>query len=205
MKRVVKWVAIAAGVLLVVAAATWAHFQFFRDWDGRPFCHKQYFSAFGIWATDQGDGRYPNVAGDSRRSLLGLTNEMGSDPELWADQYNYVPGLKEGDPGHMVLMYVNRPTRWTWHGGLPPRLSEPYGWIIVPVDFKLLGNRKPMTGPGKIGSGELSEWITEDEFRRRLTTTLDYLRTNERPHWQAVLTEHMAFLNRLENLSVPIR
>jgi len=193
---------IVVGIMTITGGAIWVHFQYFRDWEGRPFCHKQYVTAFGIWADDHGGGWYPNVDGDSRRSLLCLTNEMGAHPRLWADQYNHVPGLKEGDPGHLVLLYVKQPTRWVWHGGFPPRFSEPLGWIVVPVDFKLLGDRKPTTGPGKIGMGELSEWVTEREFRRRLSSTLDFLRTNERPHWRAVVAEHTAFLKSLGNPSL---
>jgi hypothetical protein len=44
----------------------------------------------------------------------------------------------------------------------------------------------------------LSERVSLDEFRSTLKRTLDFIRTNERPNWQAVVAEHSKFLNSLQ-------
>ena len=61
---------------------------------------------------------------------------------------------------------------------------------MVPLDFTNGG--RPLRG-----GGELSERITEDEFRRRLQSTLDLVKTNARPNWEAVVAEHTRFLEAL--------
>jgi hypothetical protein len=110
----------------------------------------------------------------------------------WATNYRYVPGLREDDPGDLVLLYLDRLTRWTWHGP-PPTILKAKAWIVVPVDFTM-GFRPPS------GGGELSERVSLDEFRSRLRRTLDFVRTNERPHWQTIVAEHTKFLKSIEQV-----
>jgi len=64
--------------------------------------------------------------------------------------------------------------------------------MFVPVDFTMGGRQVR-------GGGELSERVSLDEFRSRLKRTLDFIRTNERPNWQAVVAEHSKFLNSLQD------
>jgi hypothetical protein len=46
--------------------------------------------------------------------------------------------------------------------------------------------------------GEASERVSFEDFRARLTGTLDFLRTNQRPSWQTVVAEHGKFLHSLD-------
>lgn len=174
-----------AAIGLVSLGALLAYWRFYFDWEGRPSCHKAIETAVHIQMSDPKSDFYPNASGSSRGSIDLLKDSL-SFP---MDHYRYVPGLRPDDPGELVLFYFDQPTRWIWHG--PPRsIFEEKGWIVVPVDFALGG--RPLRG-----GGELSEWIPEDEFRRRLRATLDFVRTNGRPHWEAVVEEHTRFLETL--------
>lgn len=179
------------GVLIIAGLV---YYFLILDWQGRPFCHKQISLAFLQAIFDQklpaGEAvtnAFPNVNGRSWESLTVIRDNMDGDINMrWARGYRYVPGLRADDPGDLVLMYLDQPTRWTWHG-TPPTIFEKKAWIVVPVDFVMAD--RPRSGPG-----ESSERIAGEEFRRRLQRTLDFLRTNERPHWEAVVAEHEAFL-----------
>ncbi len=159
------------------------------DHAGRPFCHKQIALSVPIWRDDHHTDQLPNVRGSSHDSLAELRDLLNTDRV--EKNYMYVPGLREGDPGDLVFMYLRVPTRWIWHGQARTRF-KPKGWIIVPLDFEIFGSRKPS------GPGECSEWVPFPEFRSRLLTTLDFLRTNNRPNWQAVVAEHTKFLESIE-------
>jgi hypothetical protein len=136
---------------------------------------------------------FPNVKGLSRDSLETLRDSMAGYMD-WVKDYNYVSGLRENDPAELVLMYFNRPTRWSWHGP-PPTIFTEKAWILIPVDFDL-GPSRPHTGQ----LGENSERVSLSEFRSRLRRTLDFVRTNERPNWQTVVAEHSKFLNSIEHV-----
>lgn len=177
------------GIVAVLVGLAFGYYYLILDWQGRPFCHKQVYMSFRIWMDDRNTNAFPNVAGAGKNSLGEIREEMVIMD--WADKYKYVPGLREGDPGDLVLMYLDRPTRWTWHGP-PPTVFEKKAWIIVPVDFKA-GERQ------QAGPGEMSERVSLDEFRNRLRRTLDFIRTNERPHWQAVVSEHTKFLDSIDS------
>jgi hypothetical protein len=73
-------------------------------------------------------------------------------------------------------------------------LSRTKRVILVPVDFA-------MSGRPKSGQGELSERISLEEFRTRLRRTLDFVRTNDRPHWPTVVADHNKFLDFLNHPS----
>lgn len=134
---------------------------------------------------------FPNVNGSSRDSLATLKQEMGGNMD-WATNYNYIPGLRENDPGNLVLMYFNRPTRWRWFAA-PPTIFKNKEWIIIPVDFGT-GMR-----PRSEEDRDYSERVSFDEFRRRIQQTLDFIRTNNRPNWQTVVVEETRFLNSITN------
>jgi hypothetical protein len=181
-------------VLIVIIGVPLVYYFLILDWQGRPRCHKVMMLGFDIWMTNQGmdpnakTNTFPNVNGASRDSLMAIGDQIGGLES--AKHYRYVPGLRQDDPCELVLMYFDRPTRWMWHGH-PPTIFQKRAWIIVPVDFAS-ESRKP------VGPGELSERVSIDELRNRLTRTLDYIRTHERPHWQAVVAEHTKFLKSIE-------
>ncbi len=130
---------------------------------------------------------YPNVKGSGRESLREITKYMAPK---YADRllrdYAYVPGLRPADPTDLVLLYLNRPTRYTWHGDTKALSRDP-AWLTFSPCFD-----SPLDAP---------EWCPEDgrrlppnEFRARLQRTLDFLKEEDRPHWQEVLQEHTAIL-----------
>ncbi len=106
--------------------------------------------------------------------------------------YGYVPGLQQNDPGQLVLMYFNRPTRWTMHISAPT-IFEGKEWILIPVDFGQ-GRRE------KSGPGEESERVSTEEFKRRLKETIEYVRKMERPNWKTIVAEQTTFLERIDGL-----
>lgn len=178
------------GVLVLLIGLAIGFYFIILDWEGRPFCHKQIHIGIRTWMEDTITNAFPNVIGAGSASLIAISNSMGGDMK-WTKNYNYVPGLREGDPGELVLMYFAEPTRWTWHGS-HPTIFKGKAWIVVPVDFT-------MSWPQRKISGELSERVSTDEFKTRLKRTLDFVRTNERPHWQAVVAEHKKFLDSIEH------
>lgn len=183
--RSIRWGLIALGILVGLSLC---YYWFVLDWQGRPFCHKQIMMSLLTWIDDHKTNAFPNVRGMSRDSLAAITEEMNGT--AWAVNYKYIPGLHKDDPGDLVLMYVARPTRWNWHGS-PPTIFRHKAWILVPVEFE------PRSHAGT-ELGELSERVPAKEFRQRLRNTLDFIRTNERPNWEAVLAEHTKLLGSLE-------
>ena len=128
--------------------------------------------------------------------------------ERWAEQllvtnqvfrdYNYVPGLQGDDPKDLVLLYFNKLTRWRSHVQDAPTVWTPKSWVVVPADPFAIAYGEIGTGPHQvIGYGEQSESLTTEQFTNRLIGTLNFLRTNNRPHWQTVVKEHTAFLQSL--------
>ena len=189
-----RWIILAIGtVIAVLAGLVVVYNNFIWDRDAQPYCHKQILGAFNCWMGEQGmdinkhTNAFPNVRGSSTLSLLAIGDYTGSMD--WAKMYRYVPGLRENDRGDLVLMYLDRPTRWVWHGQTPT-IFESKAWILVPVDFKM--GREHLAG-----RGELSERVSLEEFRSRLQRTLDFVRTNERPNWRSVVAEHTEFLNSI--------
>ena len=186
----------AGGVIGVIVALCFAYYFLLLDWQGRPFCHRQIMLAFKTWMQDNGmdinsnTNPFPNVRGGSRDSLAAINGGMNGYMK-WASDYRYVPGLHEDDPGDLVLMYVDRPTRWTWHGP-PPTVFKAKAWIIMPVDFA--SPVRQLAGPG-----ELSERVPENEFKRRLNKTVEFVRANRRPNWEITVAEHSRFLASLEH------
>ena len=129
--------------------------------------------------------------GKSADSLTVIRDDLGGD-DRWETAYKYVPGLKKDDPGDLVLAYLAKPTRWTWHGQLVPTVFTPKEYLFVRVDFGMAPSR-PVRG------GECGERVPLADFRERLKRTLNFLRTNERPNWEAVVAEHTKLLESIEN------
>ena len=194
-KRAIFWI---GGTMALLVGSALGYYHFILDWHGRPICHKQItlslstvmHSSDGVITTEWQP--FPNVRGSSQDSLATLSESMAGYM-VWTNDYNYVPGLREDDPPDLVLLYFTRPTRWNWHGS-PPTVFNAKAWILIPVDSAGVGFR-PHTGQ----TGECSERVSRDEFRRRLRGTLDFIRTNERPNWQTVVAEHARFLHSIEH------
>jgi hypothetical protein len=188
--------ALVGGALVLLLVLAIGFYFLILDWDVRPFCHKQINLGMRMWVQEYevvGDSitnAFPNVGGKSLDSLTAINEYMGRQTN-WIRGYKYIPGLRESDPGDLILMYLDRPTRWTWHGR-PPSIFQDKAWIVVPVDFT-------MSWPQRKTSGELSERISLTEFKTRLERTLDFVRTNERPNWQSVVDEHTRFLKSIEH------
>jgi hypothetical protein len=192
MRRVILGI---GGSFALLGGLIFGFYHFILDWEGRPYCHKQIMFAFFHWMDDQGmpmnsdTNAFPNISGKSAASLAPISKLIGN-PVDWAARYNYVPGLRQDDPGELVLMYIDQPTRWSWHGS-PPTIFKEKEWIILAVDFG--GPMREKSGPG-----ELSERVSREEFCRRLKATLDFVRTNERPYWRTVVDEHTEFLKSID-------
>ena len=180
-------------IIAVLAVVAFVFYYFITDWQGRPTCHKAFMLGFLQWEEDHDmdssnrTNSFPNINGKSADSLFAIRDQVGGYTN-WANDYRYVPGLREDDPGDLVLMYFNRPTRWTWHAAPPTRFQEK-AWMVVPLDFAQFRRVK--------GGGEMSERVSLEEFRSRLQRTLEYVRTNERPNWQTVVAEHTQFLDSI--------
>ena len=188
------------GMLVVLVGLAIGYYKFVLDWDGEPYCHSLIMLGFLNEMHPSGGEilndaeSFPNVRGSSHDSLATLCGGTMGDYMGWTNDYNYVPGLREGDPPDLVLMYFNRPTRWNSHV-VPPTIFKDKAWILIPVDFDDGVDFRPHTGE----LGEHSQRVSLDEFRARLRGTLDFIRTNNRPNWQAVVAEHTKFLNSVEN------
>jgi hypothetical protein len=186
------------GGLLAIVVGLWFSYNHFME--GRPYCHEGFMLGFLTWMHENGmdpsshANAFPNIKGMGADSLATISNGMAGHME-WAKDYRYVPGLHEDDPGDLLPMYLDCPTRWTWHGS-PPKvfMFKEKAWLVIPVDFTM-GARRPSPG-----GGELSERVSRDEFRSRLRRTLDFVRTNERPRWQTVVAEHTKFLDSIDHV-----
>lgn len=156
-------------------------------------CHRLLDGALQQWMLETTNGvTFPNVDGSSSRSLAVLLPYLGppDDTNMLRD-YMYVPGLRSDDPKNLILFYLREPSRWTWHGD-----THWFGgskrWIVLNPQMSLLNTDSPQAG------GELDEAISLAEFKNRLLATLDYLKRNNRPGWQATEQEHMRFVNAIQ-------
>ena len=188
LSRFGKWTAVG---LVTIETCLAIHVRFVIDWANEPVCHKNLMFALMSNEKENSDKELPNLNGNSRDSLA-LINPYGPEDSYVEDHYGYVPGLTEKDPGDLVLCYMTKPTRWIFHG-YPQSRFKPKGWMVVPVAFE--GH-----SPTAIYHGECSECLTTTEFRARLQKTLDFLRANNRPHWQTVVAEQTRFLDSIRNL-----
>ncbi len=190
-RRKILW---GSATLALVVAGT---LLYQVDWTapGKPICHKALFTVLWGWQDDSGTTDFPNALGRSTDSLAQCDKLLQSDESKLSGNYMYVPGLTRDDPGELVLLYMAKPTRWTWHGEWPLR-AAPLRWLVVPVDFRE-GNREFN------GKGEQSQQLTDDQFFSRLEKTLRFVEENKRPNWESIVKEHRAFLDEVRKQQVP--
>jgi hypothetical protein len=194
--RIPVWIRWSIAAAIVIGLPV-GYYRFILDWENKPFGHKQVMLALMNWMdmnkTDgkSGTNPFPNVGGSGPASLAAIHQQMLENME-WAKDYGYVPGLRQIDPGNLVLMYFRRPTRWTMHID-SPTIFHDKGWILVPVDF-CVGARE------RSGPGEQSEWVSENEFKQRLKATINYLREKQRPNWETIVAEQTKFLESIDVL-----
>jgi hypothetical protein len=194
LSRPIRWLVVTLAVLLGLSLG---FYYFILDWHDKPFCHKQVMLVIQSWMDANGmrsttlNNPFPNVGGVGQDSLAEIHTEMGEDM-AWAQDYRYVPGLRQDDPGDLVLMYFNRPTRWTMHIA-PPTIFSAREWILIPVDFTFFGSRTAS------GPGEMSERVSADEFKTRLKKTIDYIRKKQRPNWPTIVAEQTKFLESIDS------
>ena len=178
---------IATGGCLLLLFAVVIGWVLLRTPDPHFVCHKGFFHAFCDWQSETTNGDwYPNIEGSQQKSLAVLApyepNVMGN-----ASDYRYVPGLERNDPEDLILFYLCRPSRRTWHGdGNFLRLRK--RWVVLGP--KLMSNGKSFTAEWS----ECGEALSTKAFKKRLAHTLEYLRENNRTNWTGVVQDHTAFL-----------
>ena len=128
--RKILWIVIP--LLLIVGLPAFVYFVIY-DHRNEPFCHKVLFLGFVNYFDEQKIDVLPNVGGRSADSITAMLKYWGDEP--WSDTYRYVPGLKKGDPGDLVLMYMPVPTRYIWHNN-PQTIFAENKWILIPLDFR---------------------------------------------------------------------
>ena len=95
----------------------------------------------------------------------------------------YIQGLRNDDPEDLIVMYVKHKTHWPTKHWFRDYEATPK-WLVM--------------GP-RVSNywGREGGWIETSEFVRRFRKTLDFLRTNQRPHWEDTVPTHEAFLEHV--------
>lgn len=193
--RIVRAAIVIACIVLLTLVGVIVGFRLLHDFENMPLCGKQTYLEVENWL-DQGKRRaLPNVEGRSIESLAKLKGDESQDTDEWNEKYQYLPGLRRGDPGDLVLMYMKVPTRWVHHAAGPPSVFAEHRWVLVPLDFTEVGTSSAKRVDREIPyGGESFERVSLDELKDRLRKTLTFLEDNNRPHWQTVVAENEAFL-----------
>jgi len=150
----------------------------------RPLCHRGIDSAFQQWMLATGQtNAYPNAEGNGPASLAMVQPYFGQRIQ----QYAYIPGLREDDPEDLVFMYMKEKTRRTWHADEDHSIFIPRRWMVLSREIEYHG-----TCP------EGGELLDTPQFRKRIMATIAFLKDNQRPYWQAVANEQLAFLRSVK-------
>ena len=186
--RPLKFAIIAAGVICVLAGALAIRFPPDPLW----LCQKVLDGGLQQWKQESGTNVWPNVDGDSAKSFAQIEQFTGRPGDKdYSEAYGYIPGLKDDDPPDLIFMYLKRKTRRTWNGDHSPTIFARKKWMVFAPDF--------WTSTMPFGTyPEGGELVETSEFRRRFQKTLEFLRENKRPHWQAIVAEQTRFLDSLE-------
>jgi hypothetical protein len=189
--------AVVVGLLLLVVSIP-ATVYFLTDRQNEPLCHKLALIQFQNWLDREKTDALPNINGESAESINKLNHDFEKEEiNQWNSRYQYVPGLRRGDPGDLVLMYMKQPTRYIWHSN-PQSIFAEARWMVVPLDFCGGGIGRGMLDRQIPYRGENSERLSLEEFKNRLRKTLKFLQDDNRPHWQTVVAENEALLASLE-------
>jgi hypothetical protein len=180
--------------------------RYLLDWNDCPLCNKETLFDVINWLDQKERTALPNVNVHSVDSMAELKRNNYEPVEAekylqeWNNKYQYVPGLQHGDPGDLVVMYMNKSTRWKNHASSPPSIFEERKWILVPFDFVGAGSSHSAKHVRRqvADESECAERVSLDELKSRLRKTFDYLQKNNRPHWQTVVAENEAFLSSNE-------
>ena len=163
----------------------------------RPWCQKQFDSALIQWMMADGQtnwqhgaGIYPNAAGGERESIALFAAYVKGGDRI-AEDYGYVPGLRESDPQDLVLMYMKRKTRHGWHGDHSPTVFTESRWMVIAP-----GSVYELDSPDKCAEGGRLE--RTPVFKHRLQKTLDFLQKHSRPFHAKVVQEHSVFQESVE-------
>jgi hypothetical protein len=200
MRRPAKIALLVVSPLILVIVAVVLFRFVLVDWDAKPYCDKQITLAVSLWTHDRDTNTLPNIEGSSSLSLASMAEQFVVTNIVLRD-YQYIPGLQQDDPGDMVMIYFNQPTRWRLHVR-PEGRWKPKHWLVIPIASLEAGVSRTEERIGHaphqvLGFGEQGELLSTEQFTNRLLATLDYLRTNNRPHWQAIAKEHTAFIDSL--------
>jgi hypothetical protein len=153
---------------------------------------------FAMHELEGGTNLWVNAGGDSSLSLESVMVAAGYDDwqtGIVTQKYAYVPGLMPRESGDLIMLYMRRPTIWTWHADHPPV------WQAVRrrAKWMVLG-----TGLGSVGDPEEQDVSPETgclldtaQFTDLLKRTLIHVQQNNRPYWTNVVREHTAFLELL--------
>lgn len=182
-KLKLKWL-IIIGVVAALILLLFANFLYHSG--SRPDCNRAIDGAFQQWSlTEYGRTNifYPNANGNGSNSLAQVERYMGKEIQ----RYGYVPGLSFNDSDQLVLMYLKTKTHYTWHADYDHNISSPLRWMVVSPNIVFSGH-----------CPEGGELLDTPEFKRRLLLTLDFLRDNQRPYWQAVAKEQTEVLNSIK-------
>jgi hypothetical protein len=173
---------VVIGSVVVLLCATVGLFMRFPP-GPRPLCQRLLDGAFQQWSVDNSHTNvYPNADGKGSASLAMIEPYFGNNIQ----EYAYVPGLHYDDSTDLVLMYLKKKTRHTWHGDTKHSIFAPSRWMVL----------SPGVSEGTCPEG--GELVDTPELKRRLLLTLAFLKDKQRPYWQTVADEQMEFLNSIK-------
>ena len=185
-KRAITWVLVAVGISCVLVVGFMLRFP-----PGPcPWCHKMFDAALEQWKMAHGNTHtHPNINGEELPSIAEFAAYV-KDPHLVSRDYGYIPGLRDGDPDDLILMYMRKKTRHTWHGDHSASILTKPKWMVL--------------GPQVINLDEIDQCpeggrlLSTDEFTDLIRKTLDFLKENDRPNWETVTKEHTVFLKSIK-------
>jgi len=197
--RILRGVLVICGLLILIPIGFVAGFRLLHDPENMPLCGKETFINVLNWYDQHATNTLPNVDGKGVESLAKLIAYDSQEAKEWNEKYQYIPGLRKGDTGDSVLMYMKIPTRWVHHAAGPPSIFNQRRWVLVPLDFTEPGYPYVQRVDREIPyRGESFERVSSEELESRLRKTLQFLQDNDRPHWQTVIAENKAFLKTLD-------
>ena len=152
-------------------------------------CHKALDGAIQQWRIETtNEVAYPNVGGNSARSLAVLRLYLGDDVDRELRDYGYVPGLRSDDPPDLIVFYLKQSSRRTWHGDTH--------WFTGSKRWFVLNPQWDTLNPSN-AAVEMGEMISTKDFETRLAGTLAFLRQEARPGWETAEQEHQSFLHSI--------